>query len=249
MSDIVEVKPSERLPVARTDFGAIVNNAIEKGIDPAALGQLLEQWKDYRRVTAKADFDAAMACFKAECPPIPRRTENSQFQVIRNGVKVNRSYAALEDIEATIRGPLGRNGLSFRWSGVEVKDGRLTMTCIVSHASGHSETSPVVVPVESRAGCSEQQKYGAAMTYAQRYSLIQALGLTTCDEDADGDAPDFATGPKVTADQAAELQMTVAEVGADKARFLKWVGVESYADVPASEYSRVLAALKAKGKK
>lgn len=249
MSDMVEAKPSERLPVARTDFGSVLQGAIDKGIDPASLGAILAAAKEYRAMEAKAAFDSAMAEFKASCPPIPRRTENAQFSVVRNGVKVNRKYAALEDIEGTIRGPLGVCGLSYRWAGAKVESNQLTMTCIVSHAQGHSVESPVVIPVESRAGCSEQQKYGSAMTYAQRYSLIQALGLTTCDEDADGNAPDLASGPKVTPEQADELQMTVAEVGADKAKFLAWVGVASYADVPASEYPRVLAALKAKGRK
>lgn len=130
-------------------------------------------------------FSDAMARFKATCPPVPRRTENTQFKVTRNGVVAPRRYATLEDIEATVRGPAGACGLSFRWGDAKVDGEKLTLTCIVSHSDGHSEASSVTLPLESRAGCSEAQKYGAVMTYAQRYSLIHAFGLTTCDDDTD----------------------------------------------------------------
>lgn len=195
---------------------------------------------------ARAEFMAAMAAFKAACPPVPRRSKNAQFEVTKSGMKVPRTYAALEDIEATIRPHLGANGLSFRWSDSTVEAGKLTTACIVSHVGGHSESSSVVLPVDAKSGANEQQKYGSAMTYAQRYSLIQALGLTSCDEDDDGNgAPEDVE--TITPEQVDILESLLDQRPAGaKQRFIEYYEIESLDDLPAARFDRCVADLKAK---
>lgn len=228
-----------------TTILTIMDRAIQSGVAPEGLEKLFALYERDSAQKARQAFMGALAEFKADCPPIPRRTENTQFSVTRNGVKSNRRYAALEDIEATIRAPLGRHGLSFRWGEMRVDDGRLTMTCIVSHTGGHSESAPCTIPVDSKAGCSEQQKYGAAMTYAQRYSLIAALGLTSCDEDADG----AANPQRITESQAANLQCLIDEVKADKPKFCKWMGVGGLDEITVADFPRAVRALEDKRSK
>ncbi len=184
---------------------------------------------------AAQEFAEAMAKFKETCPPVPRRTQNSQFFVTKNGSKSPRMYATLEDIEATVRGPLAACGLSFRWGDSRLEGGMLHLTCIVSHVGGHSVSSGVVLPVESRAGCSEAQKFGAVMTYAQRFSLIQALGLTTCDEDADGAAgglKDYVTPAQV---EVLEALIDQRPAGS-RDRLLQYLGIETLEEVPADRF-------------
>lgn len=247
--EIVDLKknnrPGEIVPSAPMDFGTIVQAAIEKSMAPEALSKLLDVYERVKAGQAKEAFARAMSDFKAACPAVERRTENSQFKVTRNGQSVSRKYAALEDIERTIRGPLGAHGLHYRWGDAVVADGRLTMTCIVAHVAGHSESSSVVLPVESKAGCSEQQKFGAAMTYAQRYSLIQALGLTSCDEDTDGNEP-TGNGDPITEHQAANLDALIDEVGADRKRFLAYLGVGSLSELPVAKFKSAISALESK---
>jgi hypothetical protein len=221
----------------------VLEIAVEKGMGPEGLEKLVALHERMTANAARRQFSAAMAAFKAECPPIPRRTENGQFKVTNNGITRNRRYAALDDIEKTIREPLGRHGLSFRWGDAVIRDGSMTLTCIVSHPGGHSESSSVSMPIESRAGCSDQQKYGSAGTYAQRYSLIQVLGLTTCDDDDDGQGLPETT---ITEHQAANLEALIAEVNADKGRFLRFYSVERLEDLPASQFQSAVRALEAK---
>lgn len=229
---------------------SLLAGAVERGMLVEIIERLAKLAEHMQNRAAEKEFDEAMAAFKAECPPIPRRTENAQFFVTRNGVKRPRMYAALEDIEATIREPLGRHGLSFRWGDSKIENGMLTLACIVSHRGGHSKSSIATMPLESRAGCSEQQKFGAARTYARRDSLVDALGLTTCDEDSDG-KPDELREP-IDEKQVATLDAMLVEMGASderRAKFLAFMGAERLSAIPKSRYAEAVAALKKAGAK
>lgn len=227
---------------------AILAQAVDRGTPPETLERLMALSERISANAAKQKFNEAMAKFKAMCPPVKRRTENAQFKVTRDGVAGFRKYAALEDIEATIRGPLGECGLSYRWTDTKIDNGSMSMVCVVSHVGGHSESSPATLPVNSNAGCSEAQKYGAAMTYAQRYSLIQALGLTTCDEDSDGNEPPPASDP-ISDDQLANLQALIDDIGTiNMPVFLSYIGVKALADIPAVKFKWVVSELERKRK-
>lgn len=185
---------------------------------------------------AAQEFAEAMTKFKEICPPVPRRAENSQFSVTRNGTKQARRYATLEDIEKTVRGPLAQCGLSFRWGNAKVEGGTMTLPCIVSHVGGHSVEAAVTLPLESRAGCSEAQKYGAVLTYAQRFSLVQALGLTTCDEDDDGNAAGDPAG-YITEQQVEVLEALLGQrPDGARARFLQYLGVSTLEEIPSDRF-------------
>ena len=225
----------------------MLQSAIDAKMDPASMEKFYDLFDRMKKDQAKAAHAEAMARFKALCPPIPRRTPNPQFkQVDRDGVSRPRMFASLEDIGSVIQKPLSECGLSFRFGEAKVTDGYLSMPCIIAHAAGHSESSSIPMPVESKAGCSDQQKFGIAQTYAMRYSLVAALGLTTTDVDEDGNDP--GAGEVVTAEQAANLDAAVAGVGGDPAKFLKMLGVEKYADIPLSRYGQALAAIEKKRK-
>lgn len=216
----------------------ILNRAVDSKMDPSSLERLVALAERMADRTAAQEFHSAMARFKAECPPVKRRTENTQFQVTRNGVRQNRTYASLEDIEFTIRGPLASNGLAYRWGSMSIDGGKMTIACVISHVGGHSVESSVTLPYESKAGCSEQQKVGSAMTYAQRYSLVQALGLTSCDADNDGNDESPET---ISEEDLLRLEVEADEAGVDKAKLLQWAGVTNWRDIPAHKVSQAFA--------
>jgi hypothetical protein len=225
----------------------LLHLAIEKGVPVETLAKLVELHERVAAREAAKAFADAMTRFKAACPPVPRRAENTQFHVTRGGVKVARRYASLEGIEATIRGPASDCGLSFRWGDARVDNGLLTLACIVSHTAGHSEASHVTLPLESRAGCSEAQKYGSVMTYAQRYSLVHAFGLTTCDEDLDGangHEVEYVTGEQADAIEALLNRCPPGTLD----RMLKYVGVGTIDEIPAARYTALVSDLEKKAK-
>lgn len=243
--DRSESQLAERTPApiqaAEPTMMQIIDKAMSAGRTAEELTALFALSERMQAVKAKQEFSRAMAAFKAECPPVERRTENPQFKVTRDGRTESRKFASLQDIESTVRGPLGNHGLSYRWGDTKVEGNVLSMACIVYHDGGHSESSLVSLPVDSKAGCSEQQKFGIVMTYAQRYSLVQALGLTSCDEDLDGnDTP----GETITENQAANLQAALDGITTDKgrqAKFLAMFKVESFAAIPLTRFGEALA--------
>jgi hypothetical protein len=252
MTAIQPSEPRELAPVATTNaIELMMQAAIEKNIPVETLKELTDLYERMRANNARQLWNAAFAAFKAECPPVPRRTESAQFKVTRNGVTRNRMYASLEDIEATVREPLGRHGLSYKWGDLVLGDGSVSMACIVAHSGGHSESSAVTMPTENNAGCSPQQKMGIIATYAQRYSLIAALGLTSCDEDADGNTPKApANEPTITEHEADNLDSALNDLGPDrKAAFLTAYKIERLIDLPASLLKQAHAAIEAKRRK
>jgi hypothetical protein len=235
---------STSTPVSPT-IELILSQAVQAGRTGAELKELLDVFERLNAKKAEQAFNAAFAKFKAECPPIRRRSENAQFQVTRNGVKRASRYAALEDIDADTRESLTNNGLSCAWGDAVVTGDSITMHCFVYHEAGFSRSSGVTLPHESKAGASPQQKYASTITYLQRYSLIAALGLTTCDEDDDGNEPG---GPTITEEQAGHLDKLLAETGSNSTAFMKFAKVTRLLDIPASRYGELVRAIESKRK-
>jgi len=103
----------------------------------------------------------------------------------------------------------------------------------MQHRDGHMETKTVTLPVDSGAGRNAVQSAGSTISYAKRYLLGMHLHLVTRDEDDDGNgrAP-------ITAEQATELRATLAEVGGNEEKFLRYVGVDSFEAIPADKLAR-----------
>jgi hypothetical protein len=247
MTDLQRIDPpAGQLATTQPTPMSIIAAAVQSGMPVETLSKLMELSQRMDADNARKAFANAKARFGAMCPPVQRRTENAQFKVTRDGRQVNRMYASLDDIAATIRKPLAECGLSYRWSDAVVEPGKLTLSCVVSHELGHSESSSATLPTESKAGCSEAQKVGAILTYAQRYSLINALGLTSCDEDNDGN--DEAPAERISESDLLALEVALDDAKADVSKFRQFMGVERLADIPASRVRAAFDAIAAKRK-
>ena len=89
----------------------------------------------------------------------------------------------------------------------------------------------------------QTQRYGAALSYAKRYALCAALNIVVTD-----DVDDDANSVYETIDDQQELEITalIDEKNIDRAKFLKWMGVESVLDIPAKDYRKAMDALRRK---
>lgn len=223
------------LPVAgepiEEDVSGLVRLAIEQKVPVEALERLVALQERVMERNARTAFVEALAAFRQECPPILKTRENEQFKVTRNGVKRPARYAPLEEIER-VAGPVAaRHGLTWTWD-TRIEGDLMHITCRVMHVMGHAESTNVSMPYQSNAGASPQQKYAISQSYGMRYSLIAALGITTADEDTDGNTGEVET---ITREQAADLTVLMDEVKADKARFFAWAGVDVMEDLPKSK--------------
>ena len=230
-------------PIEEANVSGLVRLAIEQKVPVEALERLVALQERVMERDARTAFVEALAAFRQECPPILKTRENSQFQVTRSGVKRNARYAPLEDIDRTAGPIAARHGLTWTWD-TRIEGDAMIVGCRVMHVMGHAEVTTVTMPTESKAGSSPQQKYGSAQTYGMRYSLVAALGITTADEDTDGNAQREVE--RITEMELADLEALVDEVRASRAKLMEWAGVNDLADMPKSRLAEAIRILERK---
>ena len=215
--------------------------AIDKNIPVDALERLQALHERVTDRQAAAEFAQAVAEFQAKCPQIGK---NAKANITtKNGGSFSYSFADLTQIAQTIKPHLLAVGLSYTWDS-DVKDKQVVCTCILRHLNGHRESAKFTCPVDSSAGMSEQQKYAAALSFARRQSLVQVLGLTTVDPEAQSMDP-----TPITEQEAAAFEADCERVGIGKARLLNWLKVNSFAEIPARRKMEVAAAIEERAAK
>lgn len=226
----------------------IIRTAIESKTPAAELERLFALAERMADRAATGALNGALAAFRRSCPSI-RKTSTAKIAT-NSGSGYSYTFADLAEIARTVDPLLAQLGLSYSWDSVMEGD-KLTCTCTVRHADGATLHASFTAPTESRAGMSAQQKNASALTYARRQSLVQALGLTTCDPDDDGREHDRAAATAVTADQVVLLEGYLSETmdpAAVRAGMLKWAGVQRIEDFPAGKFDEAVTRLKAKRK-
>lgn len=220
-------------PIATSEMqqvGAMISAAVDKGLDADGIKALTETYVKMADRQAAQMFNAHFARFKAECPQ-PRRTAQSHHG----------SYAPLDEIERVCRPYLQVHGFSYSWDSEPVADGKLVKTiCSLSHEGGHTKRSSFVVPITTRAGMGEQEKYVSAYSWGQRKTLEAVLGLIST---AEAEAMPMS---RISDSQAADLDALIEESGADRAKFLKHARVEKIEDILTEQFGPLVKALEQK---
>jgi hypothetical protein len=226
-----------------TEGGLLVQRAMDTGVPVESLRELLAMKREMDADEAARAFARAKAQFDKDCPPVIARTENQQFQVMRDGRTRNRRYASREDIEKTIRAPAAANGFSYSWGDTytDKEDGTLTVVCIVLHVGGHERKAAVTLPTEVKTNKpSAQQVVASVIEFGRRLTLINAFGLAMSDDDADGAVPSEPIAP----DQVAVLKAAIKETDASLNGFLSYFRIDALKDLPVDrldEATRILA--------
>jgi hypothetical protein len=180
---------------------------------------------------AFADLQAQLSSFRPT-KAVPDRSGGVRYM-----------YLPYEEIMAVVQ-PLARQfGFTISFS-TEPKDNRILQTCTLQHRSGHSRDFKAYVRVGSGPpGATESQADGAAMTYAKRYALCNALNITV-EHDTDARAE----GEPITEQQAHTLMQMVHDSGSDERAFLKYAGAATYEEIGARRYQELVGALQKKMK-
>ena len=190
---------------------------------------------------AERDFATDFAAMQKAIPQI-RATKS----VPDKHGNIRFSFAPYEEIMAQAGPILERHHFSVSFS-TDFADGRIIQTCTLQHSSGHHRDYKAFVRAGSGPyGATETQADGAAMTYAKRYALCNALNIVV-ERDTDG-VPDDARneGTPITPEQVQYLQEQVKETRADEPAFLRFAGVSKYEDIGTGRYSELVKALEKK---
>lgn len=212
---------------------------IEKGVtaeNVQVMKELIQMQREIRQDQAKQEFSEALAALQAETGLIQAMTP-----VNKKDGSLLYKYAKLEQIMAKVQPLLAKHGFSHSFDTVTGDEKTITAIFKLTHRSGHTVQNQYQSRVSKGLMTNEAQDDMGAKSYAKRGALCDGLGIVICsDNDAQG------LGDHISAEDAAILRERVEECGADKFKFLKLAGADSFEAIPQGKLEILDAALKAK---
>lgn len=206
-------------------------SALEKGMPPEVIEKLMNLADRWEASHARKAFDAAVARAKSEIPPI-----------IKNATGHNsKQYADFSAIAKAIDPVISRHGLAYRFRTVQA-DNKITVTCVL-FGHGHSEETTLTGPADTTGNKNAIQAIGSTLTYLQRYSLVQALGLAASVDD-DGKAAGAANVETITDEQVGELSKLLVDTKSNITLFLKAIKLESLTEIRADKFDAAIKLVK-----
>lgn len=222
---------------------AMISHAVANGASIEAIEKLMALHERIEARQARKAFDAALSAAKSEIPVI---LKNKLVDYASTDGKSRTTYQHedLGEIARTVDPILAKHGLSYRFKTISELNQPISVTCIVSHRDGHSETNTLTGPRDDSGKKNTLQQMGSTITYLQRYTLKAALGLAAA---ADDDGRSSTGGPESISDeQVGEIVELMDSVGADKGRFLQHFRIDAIADLPADKFGQAVTMLNAK---
>lgn len=230
VSHAAAVRPA---PVAATPMEMLAA-AVSSGANIDLLERLMRLNEQWEAAQAKKAYYEAKAAFKLEVPEIIKDMENKQYQS---------QYASIGNVVNVANKFLAKHGLDAKWE-IDQRD-KITVTCILTHSMGHSESAQLIAPPDGSGSKNAIQQIKSTLTYLRLATFEAVTGIATkagnVDDDGNSAAPN-ASGP-ITEDQANTLHNIIEACKADKIRFCRAFDIEGVPQLKSSDFNRALAML------
>jgi hypothetical protein len=175
---VVEPAP---LPAAAPHPMTMLDRAMERGLDGAALEKLIELSERMMASEARRAFDAALAKARAELKPIER---DGKVDFTSQKGRTNYTHETLAGIAEAVDPILARHGLSYGWKTTNRPGEPITVTCELIHEAGHREDRAMLSgPADMSGNKNPLQGIGSTVSFLQRYTLKASLGLSVAKDD------------------------------------------------------------------
>ena len=174
----IELPGTQALMKRSPDPLEILQAAVDKNLSPETLKQLMDLQERWEANEAKKEFIEAMSAFKANPPKI---TKNKHVEF--GNTKFD--HATLDHVCEMIVPALSAVGISHRWVTKQA-DGRIQVTCTLTHKSGHSVETTLDGPPDNSGSKNSLHAIASSVTYLERYTLLAAVGLAAEGTDDDG---------------------------------------------------------------
>lgn len=237
----------EPAPAVVSESAAILSvierAASNPNVDIDKLERLLEMRERVEAQTARKAYSAAMSTMR---PTLPAIKKDGAIDMGR-GKAI--SFAKWEDINDVVVPILGQHGFSI-WFRTDVLEGKVRVTCVVSHEAGHSEETSLVLPADTSGSKNAVQSLGSSVSYGKRYTASALLNLTTRDGGPDRDDDGLAGGvaPTISAEQIKKLRELCEKLGKSDAEqtLAAYFKVDTLEDLPVALYARAERAIQLK---
>jgi hypothetical protein len=184
MNEVRLLEPSSN-PVVVSQVSApmqLIQLAMERGqLD--LIDKLLDLQQRWESNEARKAYVAAMARFKAE-PIIVAKDGTVDFKN-KAGDRTYYKHSTLAAVVDAVVSRMGKYGLSHKWD-VSQAEGHVTVSCVITHELGHSESVTMTGPRDESGNKNLLQQISSSVTYLQRYTLMSLCGLASKEMDDDG---------------------------------------------------------------
>lgn len=235
------IPQADNLPSVVTPMSMLAK-AVEGGADIDVLEKLMGLSERWEANQARKAFDNALSAAKAEIPVI---FKNRTVDFTSAKGRTHYKHEDLAEIARTVSPILAKHGLSYRYRTTSNVNEPVTVTCVVSHRDGHFEENTLSAGRDESGSKNSIQAVGSTLTYLQRMTLKAALGLAASEDD-DGAGSDPVTGSFITQDQLSQIVALADEVNADKAKFCKYLRVDSLSQIKDKDFDHAMRLLEAK---
>lgn len=241
MTEETQVVVREETPVTPM---SMLQVALSKGASIEQMGQLLALQERWEATEARKAFVVALNAFKADPPEI---LKSRQVDFTSQKGRTHYKHAGLDNASELIGAALAVHGISHRWN-VDQTGQKIKVTCILTHALGHSESVTMEASPDESGNKNSIQAVGSTVSYLQRYTLFAASGIApkNVDDDGRGGGDTHEMDAKAKAEYAAQI----AALADLKAADVLWASIATectrVGDVPS--YDELKAAMAAKRK-
>lgn len=188
--DFDNMAPAEP-PQADEDPGTalmrIVGCAVEAAQPIEVIERLLVVHERIMAEAARKEYNAAMSALRGELPAV-LKTEAVSYKA--KGGQVSYRHENLANMVEDLSPVMARHGLAFRWKTNTTIPESILVTCVITHAAGHSEEATLSGPPDTSGSKNVIQAIASTVSYLQRYTLKAAVGVAAGnDDDGAGGAP------------------------------------------------------------
>jgi hypothetical protein len=237
-SKAVTVQQETSMTVEQNMIGALEKLATNPDADPEKVDKWLDVQIKMMDRQAKIEYDNALAEMQANMPRI-----SATGEIKNKHGQVTSKYMKYEDIDKVVRPLLQQGGFSLIHDRAD-ENGKMVVTTKLKHRGGHEEAVSIPLPYDQpNALKNAVQAAVSTFSYGKRVNVCSLLNIVQEGEDDDG----VSTGHiKIDQSQIDEIEQMITDSGADRDRFLEYMGASQMADIAMKDYGKATAALRRK---
>jgi hypothetical protein len=226
-----------------SDLLAIIARAArDPDVNVEKMRELFALKRELEADEAKRAFYRALAQAKGEFGPI-LKTRLVDYEHTQGEGRTTYRYEELADIGAVVDPVLSKYGLSYRHKSTQ-EGAKIKVTCVLSHELGHSEENSLE-GVEDKSGRKNpNQAIASTVTYLQRYTLKEAIGIGAGRDDDAGGGPEL--DPVIDGDDVIYVETLLRDTESNLQIFLETIGAPAIAEMRMSQYKRAVGLLNEK---
>ncbi|HYE75599.1 MAG TPA: ERF family protein [Blastocatellia bacterium] len=220
----------------------MIRAVLEKNGNMQELRELLALQKEWEANEAMKEFNKDLAVVHQQIEAVVKTKINPQTKS---------KYAELDEIITQTKPLYTKQGFSvIFYEGTDSPAEHVRVCADLVHRLGHKQHYHFDVPldgigIKGNANMTKIHAKASSVSYGRRYLMCMIFNIPTSD-DTDGNN---SAHEVIDQQQLSSLLDMVTATGTNQEKFLKFLGIDTFEDMPKSMFDKAMSALKAKEKK